>query len=216
MPRRTGEWFKTPRPKDKQAHEVIASDPFKVMIAKKSRKTSVNTILRQARFMYALPQEKKSDTVPVGYSEDTVVGEDGLEYFQPRDDIFLLLVKGREYLKYASYQKVADWLDREFKKLEYNPNKNKKKPVTDKGDTLFIIPSTLQFLYTNRPPLNECLLTLDERKRVFAVEVESLLSGKGDTGKQHAKKRTKGSVARSSKKRQKRTTQGNRSGEGTT
>lgn len=126
---------------------------------------SFGGMFRQIRIVYGLPiptGDKHSPRhLPVGYDEVREV--EGTKFYWPNDKAFETLVLAKYFIKESSAKDVAEWVKGEFMKMGY-----KHKPhITNmtKHNLLYII--------NERGPHDECLLTLDERGRIFEFEVES-------------------------------------------
>lgn len=183
--------YKVKKPKAtlKAPHKLIQSaNPFKMMSSgdsSKSKRISASKLKRRAKMMYALPVNPTAYVAPIGY--DPTVREDpetGGLLLDPIDEVFHILVRAREYLKHSSYYKVAQWVTKEFYRIDYDWKKPIIYPDSDSVCAKAYVPdetkvmgtNTLFYVYRDRPPLDECLLSLDERQRIFDIEIKSLLS----------------------------------------
>lgn len=151
-------------------------------------------MMRVARIMYGLPVPlDRSGNAPLGY--DSVKEVDGVVLAWPNDEAFKLLVQAKYLMEQSSTRKVAIWLDKELHKIGYDfsllckYNKNKR-----------ISHTTINGLLKYRPPLDECLLDLDERERIFRVEakssIPSIINDGGDDGGEADKETSESSESR--------------------
>lgn len=124
-------------------------------------------LLHVARRMYALPVQVQNSTwCPLGY--DRLIELDGDTYAFPNDEAFKGLVRAKHYLPDSSYRKIADWLTWYLNDIEYNfEYTHRYNPA--KGVSAQTLMRTMKY----HRPLDECLLPIDERNRLFRIEVES-------------------------------------------
>lgn len=130
--------------------------------------------IRTARMMYGLPILLKTDDLPFGY--DTVKTDADGTWAMPNDDAFKLLVKAKHFKQYSAARKVTSWLNVELQKITYDTS-----TIRNYNPKTGLHHSGIAVLLKTRPPVDECLLPLYERERIFRIEIQSILAGLGIT-----------------------------------
>lgn len=99
------------------------------------------------RICLGLPFQTHNGQTPYGYE-----WSEKDNAYMPRQEIFNLLWQARRYLYTSSLREVTDWLNLKANKLGYTV------PISHMG---------LRNLMIMRPPLEECLLSTDEKEKLI-------------------------------------------------
>ncbi len=126
----------------------------------------LGNLLRNARMMYALPIKPSGGIPPSGYDRE-LVDESGQTWLLPNEEYFKILIQAKYLLRGASARSVAEWLNKE---------------LNSRGIPSKMPHFTLKKIMKERRPLDECLLPLDDRNRLFQAEIGSYLPRKGAFG----------------------------------
>ena len=148
---------------------------------------SFTTMLRKARMMYALPLfMSPNGKMPFGYDRVIEVEHPQLKVMKPllipHDKTFELLVMCKYMKQYCGWKQVTAWLNREMalNVTDYDWDAfykfHRKKERTEVGIRF----TALEHLMNERPPLDICVLPLDERERIFRAEIKSIIPNHGD------------------------------------
>lgn len=131
-------------------------------------------VLRTAARMYGMPIPRDKTHLPLGY--DKIVVIDDVQWCWPNDEAFKLLVRAKYLIPSATLARVTAWLDKALTDIGYD-FRGVKGYNPERG----LSPSSICRLMQNYAPTDRCVLSLDERQRLFRLEIESQFPATGST-----------------------------------